>query len=157
MAYPWTSMMVSSISTRTRSLIPSTTGVDALRAVKNLKATTSNWRTWANSEGAQEGAQCRGRVWPVEDLTHGAVALQCHVVNAVVFSDQRHHLAAGMGALVARYAQMVVSKAGQPGVLGKLGDRYQSCGRHQIRIVEDRCCGWEPVRQFHLRDALRNK
>jgi len=95
----------------------------------------------AEREGAQKRAQCRGCVGPVEDPAHGAVAQQCHVIDAVASGDhpcdQRHHLVAGVGALVAWHAQMLVSQAGQPSVLGKFDYRDQPCGRHEIRIIED--------------------
>ena len=89
------------------------------------------------------------------------MAQQRHVVDAVASGDhprdQRHHLAPGVGALIAGYAQLPVSQAAQPGVLGELDDRDQPHGRHEIWIIKDRCCGREPMKEFHLRDALRNR
>jgi len=95
----------------------------------------------AEREGSQKRAQGRGCVRPVENLAHGAVAKQFHVIDAVASGDhpgdQRHHLGAAVGALVARHAQMLVSQGGQPCVLGEFDHGDQPCGRHEIRIIED--------------------
>ena len=71
----------------------------------------------AEGERAQERTQRRGRVRPVEDPAHPAVPQQRHVVDAVGAGDhpgdQRGHLQPGVGALVARDAQVLIGQRRQ--------------------------------------------
>ncbi|MDD9208149.1 hypothetical protein PU560_17000 [Georgenia sp. 10Sc9-8] len=113
----------------------------------------------SEGEGPQEGAQRRGGVAAVEDLAHGAVVQQGHVLDAVRARGharyQRGELQPGVGALVTLHTQLLVGQLTQPRLAGQSHLRDQACGRHEVgssKVADTTPAG---VRKLHLRDALR--
>ncbi|MPN39596.1 hypothetical protein SDC9_187124 [bioreactor metagenome] len=82
-----------------------------------------------------------------------------HVVDRVRAGehprDQRHHLAAGVRALVSRDAQPRLGELVKPRGTREAEHRNQARGRHEIRIVEHRRHGSGSMLELHLRDASR--
>jgi hypothetical protein len=111
-------------------------------------------------ERAQERPQ-RGRgPDPAEQLWHGPVAQQVHVVNRAGArghpGDQAADLDVRVHPSLRRDRDMAADQGLQPGLLGQGHDRGQPGPGHEIRVVEG--CGnpQRVVRQSHLQGALLN-
>ena len=125
-------MMVSSISTITRSLVSlevAISGAWAASRVKNLEATASSCRTWPKLNDRRNEPQRRGRVCVGKHPAHPTVAQQPHVIDAVCAGDhpgdERGDLQPGVRALVGRDAQMRLSQFVELRGPGQREDRDQ--------------------------------
>lgn len=92
------------------------------------------------AEFAQERSQRRRGVRAVEHGAHRAVAQQGHVIDAVSTSyharDQRQDFRPGVGALVGRHRDVLISQAAQPALMSQSGHRDQPGTRHQIGVIK---------------------
>ena len=113
-------MMVSSTSTSTRPPVPSPSDLRGLggQVGQEPGGDRVELAHVTEAERAQERPQRRRRVRPRKDPTHPTVPQQRHVVDAVRAGDhprhQRGDLQPGVGALVARDAEVLTGQRRKP-------------------------------------------
>ena len=108
----------------------------------------------AVGEGTQERAQRRGRPNPGEQPIHPAVAQQVEVIDGVRTGEHPADDRGGLRRGVGRGHRQALEEVVEAGRSGQPQRRYQTCGRHQIRVIEHRS---DRVRRFHLRGASRER
>ena len=89
-------------------------------------------------ECPKERPQRRRRVRPGEDPAHPAVAQQVEVIDGVRTGEHPADDRGGLRRGVGRGHRQALEEVVEAGRSGQPQRRYQTCGRHQIRVIEHR-------------------